>query len=437
MTQTIINLGTGGAALNGQNGSTAGADSNDARFLDWPGVAGNYVYLAGGTQSLSVPDEAALDIAGDIDLRVFVAPDDWTPAADGMLIGKVNFGGNNMAYLWQLNANGTLTFGWSTTTTDQTYIASTVATAFTDGEAKWLRVTFDVDNGASGRTCKFFTSDDAVTWTQLGADVVQAGTTSIANSSQALRVGNSGIGNTPFVGKVYRAEVWNGIEGSGGTKVLDIDISVITSGSATSFTALTGQTVTINRSTSGRKSVAVVSPVWLFGTDDYMQVANNALINFGAGDSFTLVAIHRPWATQGTNDTLIAKKANTTNTTSGYNLSGGSSTALQGQAQMGDGTAGITAVSGSRTSGQLTVTAAVRNVTSDNLIVYLNGTAGTAVTDTTTGSINSADVFRIGRLSGAGTEYADMELLGVAIFRRALTASEITALTTYYQNRLT
>jgi hypothetical protein len=103
---------------------------------------------------------------------------------------------------------------------------------------------------------------------------------------------------------------------------------------------------------------------------------------------------------------------------------------------MGDGTAGITAVSGSRTSGQLTVTAAVRNVSADNLIVYLNGTAGTAVTDTTTGLINSADVFRIGRLSGAGTEYADMELLGVAIFRRALSAAEISVITSYYQARL-
>jgi hypothetical protein len=167
-----------------------------------------------------------------------------------------------------------------------------------------------------------------------------------------------------------------------------------------------------------------------------MEVPDNALIDFGASDSFTLVAVHRPWATQGTNDTLIAKKANTTNTTAGWSLSGGSSTALQGQAQLGDGTAGITAVSGSRTSGALTVTAAVRNVTADTLTVYLNGTAGTAITDTTTATLANSEVMRVGRLSGAGTEYSDMELVAVAVFRRALTSGEITALTTYYQNRI-
>jgi hypothetical protein len=43
---------------------------------------------------------------------------------------------------------------------------------------------------------------------------------------------------------------------------------------------------------------------------------------------------------------------------------------------------------------------------------------------------------RIGRLSGAGTTYADMEFLAVAVFRRALTATEITAITTYDQARL-
>jgi len=68
--------------------------------------------------------------------------------------------------------------------------------------------------------------------------------------------------------------------------------------------------------------------------------------------------------------------------------------------------------------------------------VYLNGTAGTEVTDTTTGSLSNAEVLRIARLAGAGTEYADMELLAVAVFRRVLSAAEISAITAYYQARL-
>ena len=53
-----------------------------------------------------------------------------------------------------------------------------------------------------------------------------------------------------------------------------IDTSVLKTGAETSFTALTGQTVTITRSTSGRKTAIVTQPCWLFGTDDYMEVNN-------------------------------------------------------------------------------------------------------------------------------------------------------------------
>jgi hypothetical protein len=432
MTQTIINLGTGGAVLNGRNGSTSGADSNDALFLDWTGL--DYVYLPGVTGNyLSVPDEAALDITGDIDIRVQVAMDDWTPAATTILLNKN--GTSNRAYDLRMSGTGFLQFSYSEDGSTSITRTSTAATGISDGSTKWVRCTVDVDNGASGNDVKFFTSDNGATWTQLGSTVTNASVTSIFSGSLPVFIGaGNTTGVAPVAGKFYRAQIYSDLTET--NKVLDVDTSVITSGAATTFTALTGQTVTVNRSTSGRKTVAVVSPVWLFGTDDYMEVADNALLDFGATDSFTVVAVHRPWATQGTNDTLLGKKANTTNTTQGYSLSGGSTTALQGQAQIGDGAAGITAVSGSRTSGQLTITAAVRNVTADNVVVYLNGTAGTEVTDTTTGSLSNAEVLRIARLAGAGTEYADMELLAVAVFRRVLSAAEISAITAYYQARL-
>jgi hypothetical protein len=403
-------------------------------LLDWPGDnAGSYVYLSGAVVNyLSVPDEAALDVTGDIDIRALVAADSWS-GTNMSLVSKYTTTGNQRSYLLWLSTLGRLVLIWSENGTAEIQKNSTVSVSAADGAPLWVRVTLDVNNGASQNEVKFFTSLDGVTFTQLGTTVTTAGVTSIYNSTTPAQVGMWATSGLPLAAKVYRAQILNGI---GGTTVLDVDTSVITTGAATSFTALTGQTVTINRGTSGRKSVAVVSPVWLFGTDDYMEVADNALLDFGATDSFTLVAIHRPWATQGTNDTLIAKKANTTNTTQGYSLSGGSTTALQGQAQIGDGTAGITAVSGSRTSGQLTITAAVRNVAADNLTVYLNGTPGTSITDTTTGSLSNAEVLRIARLSNAGTEYADIELIGVALFRRALTATEITQITAYYQSRL-
>ena len=170
----------------------------------------------------------------------------------------------------------------------------------------------------------------------------------------------------------------------------------------------------------------------LFGTDDYCFVADNDLLDFAAGDSFTALAAFRSWNTQGTNDTLIAKKANTTDTTQGWSLSNGSSTALNGQAQIGDGVDGDTATSASRTVGALSTVAMVRDVAADTLTVFTNATAGTPVADTTTGSLANSEELRIGRLSGAGTEYADFEFYGAVVFRRVLSAAEIDAIADYY-----
>jgi hypothetical protein len=436
MTQTIINLGTAGGLLNGQNGSTAGADTNDARFLDWPGDnAGNYVYLPGvGGNYLNVPDEAALDITGDIDLRVYLAADVYVPGTTRGLLSKYDASGDQKSYSFRILADGKLRFQWSENGSADLTADSSVAVGLDNFSLRWLRVTVDVDNGASGRDVRFFLSVDGSVWTQLGSTVTQAGVTTIFSGSASVDIGSLASGVSPLPMKVYRAQVLDGIDG---TVVLDVDTSVISSGSATSFTALTGQTVTIDRSTSGRKSVAVVSPVWLFGTDDYMEVADNDLLDFESTDDFTVFAVYRPWDNFAANVAHIAKKANTTTVTQGWLLgSAGISIPLLPRMQIGDGSAGIAALGSSRTSGDLIVAAGVRDIASDAVTVFMNAAAGTAVTDTTAGSLANSDAMRIGRLSGAGSNYANMELVAAAVFRRALTPAEIAQVTAYYQARL-
>lgn len=436
MSQVVINFGTGGTSLNGQLGSTASPDSNDPKYLEWPGDNGNYVYVPGALgRNISVPDEAVLDITGDIDLRAYVALDDYTPSSvnTGILIAKAVSG--QISYLLRIINTGAINFTFTTNGTTSISTNSTVATGLIDGTDKWIRATLDVDNGSSQKEVKFFTSDDGSTWTQLGTTVTTAGTTSIHSGTALVVFGGSQLGGTTATGKLYRAQVFDGIDG---TKVLDIDTSVITSGSQATFIALTGQTATINRGTSSTKSVNVVSPVWLFGTDDFIEVADNSLIDFDNTQSFSLVAVYRHWANFGTNDTLIAKKADTTNTTQGYYLGSGASTAAQTQGQVGDGAAGATATqTTSRTSGDVFVSTLVRNVAADTITTFLNTTPGSAVTDATTLTSANTEAFRIGRLSGAGSEFADMELVSVAVFRRALSATEIGRIVAYYQARLT
>jgi hypothetical protein len=276
--QTVTNLGWGGSALNCTVGSSTSADSNDPLYLAWDGV--NYTYVPGvASNYLSVPDATNLRITGDIDIRAYVAMDDWTPAALSAFVSKWATA-STQSYLFGLNTAGTLTIYWTTDGSTGVNLSSTVAPTVTDGTPLWVRVTLDVDNGAAGKTAKFYTSTDGNTWTQLGADVTSAGTTSINSNASIVEIGTSRTGAQQLsAGKIYRAQICNGIDG---TPVLDVDTSVITSGSATSFAALTGQTVTINRATSGRKTVAVTNPLWLFGTDDYMEVNNRWLEHTGS-----------------------------------------------------------------------------------------------------------------------------------------------------------
>lgn len=212
-----------------------------ATYLSLPGSAGNNV---------SVADNAALDITGDIDIRVWIAVNDWTPAALRVLLSKFLTTGNQRSYQLTLNTDGTIALTTSTNgAAGGSLVAatSTAATGLTDGAAKWLRVTRDVDNGAAGNTTTFYLGNDGVAWTQLGDAVVNAGTTSIHAGTADLRLGtDTADGATSrWAGKIYQAQIFSGIAGS---KVFDVDF---TKGPAytTSFTdSASSLAVTVNQS---------------------------------------------------------------------------------------------------------------------------------------------------------------------------------------------
>lgn len=166
------------------------------RYLSLPGTSGNYA---------STPDSAAVSITGDIDIRVKVAMDDWTPTNYMRLVGKF---GASIAYILGFNNAGTGTLILQTSA--DSGVISSVATGFVDGSTNWLRATKNVTTGE----VKFYTSDDGQTWTQLGTtQTVTAG--AIADTADALAVGAdvNGGGSTPMAGKIYYAELRNGIDG--------------------------------------------------------------------------------------------------------------------------------------------------------------------------------------------------------------------------------
>lgn len=207
---------------------------NGVMMGDCPGATGDY---------FSTPDSAVTSITGDLDIRAQIASPDWTPAGSNQsIVGKWNSTGNQRGYLFQLLAtSGLLRFLSSSAGTGNTVdVVSTVAPTISDGGKLWVRVTFDVDNDASGNTVTFYTSADGVTWEQLGDPVVTASTTSIFDNTAPLEVGAHGAGASPFTGAVYRAQVYDGIDGN---LVADFNPALWSSGT---LTAATGEVWTAN-----------------------------------------------------------------------------------------------------------------------------------------------------------------------------------------------
>lgn len=421
--QTLRNLGTGGSALDATLGSTGSADSNDPKWLAFTGTP--YVYLPGASGNyLSVPDAAALDITGDIDIRVKVAMDDWTPGANSTFLAKYA-SSPNLSYCVDVNTSGNLRFICSLNGTTAGVVAvSTAATGLTDLSGKWLRWTRNSSTG----DVNFYMSDDGSTWVQLGT-TVSAATGAMFSGNYDVAIGSRSDGSQPIAGKMYRAIIRNGIDG---TTVLDVDCSVLTSGAATSFTEQSSNaaTVTINRATSGRKTVCVTQNVWLFGTDDYMSVADSALLNFGASDSFTLIAVVRQWNTSPSYGRYIDKW----NGTAGYTLSS-NNTSLGALAYVSDtGAHAAQQSTTAQSAGSLAVFSARLDRSLNTIVPGVNTTFATGWPTTSIVDTTNTSSLGIGRRT-SGTNYGDFELVAVAVFRRALTATEIGLVSTYFAGR--
>jgi len=393
-------------------------------YLYLPGVSGNYV---------SSPDSAALDITGDIDIRAYVAADDWTPAANMALVARYNTTGNLRAYLLQLNTAGTLTFNTSPDGTAVVTATSTIATGVADGASKWVRVTRDVDNGASGNDTKFYTSDDGTTWTQLGTTVTVAGTTSIFDNSRIVEIGSSATGASDrFAGKIFRAQIFNGIDG---TKVFDADFeNKITSLEQASFTEASSNaaTVTINRSGSTYRSAGITTAGYLYpGATNTFAASATDFLNFEASDSFTLLAISRYWNATATNRVLIGKVVSSGGVAWSLRKTNNELTTFT---NVSDGTNAGVSTASALTAGTLESGAGVINRSTQTVQTYVNTNAASTASTSAVGSLSNLNNFRIGAYAN-GAFFTDMEFLAAAVFRRALTSSEITLITNYFNRR--
>lgn len=254
-------------------------------YLNWPGVAG---------ARATTPDAAALDITGDIDIRVELELDSWfNDSTTQGILGKYTTTGNQRSWLIYLTGNNNIALRWSPdgTLASALEVQSETFTMppFT---RRTFRVTLDVDDGSGNHVVNFYTGDDIHgPWTQLGATVTTAGTTSIFSSTAITEMGElSAISSDTPTGKVYKAEVRDGIIG---TIVANPDFTAQTAG-ATSFADSAGRTWSIvgGASISDKKvrftgEVASWPVKWdLSGNDVWVEVeADGIMRRMGQGAS--------------------------------------------------------------------------------------------------------------------------------------------------------
>ncbi len=273
------------AIYNAMNGSNKMFASTDSSIYDVTSAAevGNYLSLAGAAGDYaSSPDSAALDIVGDIDIRVRVAISNLSAFGRQTFVSKWTTAGNQRSYLMRWDGIGQqVAFSYSPdgiATTSITVPATGIT--LTNNEAVWLRMTYDVDNGAGGSLLSLYGSDDGVTWT-LAATTLSAFTASFFAGTALLNVGSISAGTDErLTGKVYSAAIYNGI---GGTLVASFDANDAVVGATSVTSSATSEVYTCNGTAviAGNLVVAsgVTSGKWQWvqfgdGTSNWLIMAN-------------------------------------------------------------------------------------------------------------------------------------------------------------------
>lgn len=295
--------GQGVSTLADQSGNgrdlLQGTDASRPPYLSYSGT--KYLYLPGAAGNYaSTPDSVAASITGDIELQIRLSLNDWTPAAAMSVLSKADSNTTRSYYLTVNATTGTLVMASSPDGTAGSQVSGTSSAAPTvsDGQAIWLRVTLDVNDGSGNRVYKFYTAADSDTvptsWSQLGTTQTVAGATTIHDNASVVEIGSVIAGTAQVAaGNVYRALIYSGFSDAGGTLKVDFNPNLDASDASTSFaSSATGETWTVNKGSSGLIAYLVGKP-WLMGdgSADILATSgftlNQPLTRFIVGKSLT------------------------------------------------------------------------------------------------------------------------------------------------------
>jgi len=213
-------------------------EGTEGGFYRAQGMRGNKAYAQCWTD-----DHASLDITGDLDVRIDMMPDMLGRELEVDLIGKWD---DTIGPSWclRLVPDDTLQFAWSTDGTTWTnFSTSTAPVPWTTSGRLTVRATIDVDDGTGQRVVRFYTGTGGVggSFTQLGSIRTNV-PTNIAATAAPLHIGPPNAPGSPFSGRVWAAQLRNGIAG---TVVANPDFAALAPGT-TAFTDSAGRAWTVD-----------------------------------------------------------------------------------------------------------------------------------------------------------------------------------------------
>lgn len=196
----------GGAG--GWNGVILQAELRD---LDPGGTEGMVLDGSAGAYA-DTPDHASLDITGELDIRIQLRPDDWTPATPQSLVSKFVQVAGGRSWRFMLETDGRLRFRFSLDGAVTQSSLSSIPMSVTPGRPRALRVTFDNDDGVNRVTTFYYGPDIDGPWSQLGTPITGTIIAGMFNSTSPVEIGSIDNGASErFTGTVFAAQIYSGL----------------------------------------------------------------------------------------------------------------------------------------------------------------------------------------------------------------------------------
>lgn len=426
----LANLGSLGSGFNATATNTRRFTNSSSKAHIWLpiGVSGGQV-----TTTSTIPTVSG---ATTVSMRVAVTAEDYTPS-NNMVYLAFGTGGTGGSVRFLTLPGGNIYFGIRGPSGGEVYYTSSNP-GFTNGStvcvwALWQAstglCTFYYKNTTEETYLEDMNSDSG--WTQIGfsqAAIGGSSPASIVNTDYKLGLGSYSSGTTNGLGgKFHAGSVHTATSGS---PVFLVDSSVLTDEGATTFSALTGEGITIARGGAAYRPEVVLpgSQSRAFdGTSSYLEVPHDNSLNAGTSNVLTPWIFCRVSATPVSSGPYISKRDGVA-PNSGWNvLSNGA--AYTFAVVVDEGASQVNRIStGAVVQNQLTLFGSVMDRVNQQLRTFIDGTVYTNVSLSALGDVSNSLPVRVGRNPNVASGGQNFRLYAWGIYPGVLTGPQLASL---------